>query len=136
MHQRSKAQPKVEKLYQWPIINVLFHVIWLVNLLEVLYLTHKFWLFPNVYMGINIAFNIICLAASLVYANYYHTRFGNNIVIMSILCVFAAVSVIFFLIVTILEIIDLVSMEGMDKEEFQDSIKNILLFSVPILHCL
>ena len=50
------------------------------------------------------------------------------------LVIFWVLSTVFFLMVTVMEVMDLIQLTDMDINEIQDSILNILLFSIPILH--
>ena len=75
------------------------------------------------------------MGASLLYADFYHMTLGNNFFVKATLVIFTIMSVVFFFLVLVMEVLDLVSLPNVTMAEVQDSLINVALFDVPVLHC-
>mmetsp|Transcript_6899 Transcript_6899/g.6051 ORF Transcript_6899/g.6051 Transcript_6899/m.6051 type:complete len:154 (+) Transcript_6899:127-588(+) len=104
--------------------------------MEVLYLVHNLFQNFNIYFLAFIFFNIVSMAASVLYANFYHRSYGNNLIVKGILVTFILTSVACYIIVFLMEAGDLINFMSISAQEIQESLVNIVLFVVPVLHCI
>ncbi|CAI2381786.1 unnamed protein product [Moneuplotes crassus] len=135
MHRASMNDPESTKLSKQPTAFLVYHVFWILNCVEVLYLIHLWLNQPSIFFLLIIMFNIVSMGASLVYADFYHKKYGHLVTTKIILGIFAFISIFCCIIVYTMELQDLLNYSQLAAGEAQQSLVNILLFTVPVAHC-
>ncbi|CAI2380299.1 unnamed protein product [Moneuplotes crassus] len=137
-HRKKVENGEEGKLMKQPAVFMVYHVIWILNCIEILYLIHNLctsYKDSRFYFFLFILFNIACMVASILYADYYERGYGRSLWTKAILVLFVITSVFCCLIVYFLELSDLVRFNQLQSDEVQQSLENMLLFTVPVLHC-
>ena len=136
MHKREQVEPNHQGSAKFTCLLLIYHILWIMNVLEVLFLIQKVWFTQNFYLGSFTLFMILCMVVSFLNVHIPKGPFdaSENKLILAILILFGLISLICYFLVVVLEILDLTQMEGFDKDEVLNSIVNILLFQVPVMH--
>ena len=123
-------------LSEWAKTYAFYHIFWILNVIEVLYLTmNTFTSSTPVYLIILFWFSTASMAASYTYTEYYHTRFGNNLFVKLILVLFFLTS---FLIIIALNTAIIMSFTSYNivKINLDDAYFNEVLSLIPFVHSL
>ena len=141
MHRASQNIIKREEfgvpmLSEWVKTYAFYHIFWILNVIEVLYLTmNTFTSSTPLYLIILFWFSTASMAASYLYAEYYHTNYGNNIFVKLVLVLFFLIS---FLIIIALNTAIIMSYTSYNiiKINRDDAIFNEILSMIPFIHSL
>ena len=76
------------------------------------------------------------MAASILYVDFEHSSIGKSIFTKIILIIFTIISAVCYILVVFMEMADLLNFSQLTFDEAQESIINMILFSVPVLHCI
>ncbi|CAI2381481.1 unnamed protein product [Moneuplotes crassus] len=135
--------PKRHRLRDWRDEWYRYHLFWLVNIIQIVFIHSKCWVKSNTLHLVICYFNIAAMISSFLYANFWHIRWGGKLKVARKLLeyytsianiLFVTVSFPLFLLTIGFEAIEINKMGELDWEIVQESIYNICLFLIPVIH--
>ena len=112
----------------------MYHVFWILNVIEVLYLAMLTFSHANPwYIVLNFFFNVVAMLVSYIYAEYYHEWYGKNLATKIIIGLFIILSFVAFIALNVLIVLSVTNRETVEMSQ-ADAIINEVLILVPLTH--